>query len=275
MAQTQSITAKLINLARAQKVPFDRIMVSFLLERAVARLVWQPDLGEHLCFKGGYVALRVYGSSRFTKDVDALLVGIDKEEAITKIQDAMKIELDDGVWFKYHAQAAIKGQTDNGGLRFQYRAGLGLLPTETTKAQIIDIDVGIGDVVVPHPQTRILEPLLGSQELAWAVYPIETIIPEKLHCLAVLGASSTRAKDIYDIWQFLPQASASSLRNALKATFTQRKSKIPDSFNRSISALDLNLLRRGWQSAAGYIKDAPEFNHAVEQIISFLSEMEI
>lgn len=275
MLNQQSITAKIINISRRENVPFDMVMVSFLLERAVARLICERELKEHLCFKGGFVALRVYGSSRFTKDVDALIMRTSKENAIEKIKQVMEADLDDGVWFKYHAQSQIKGQTEEGGIRFQYRAGLGREPANTIKAQIIDIDIGWGDSVVPEPQEMTLKPLLGNQNLSWSVYPIETMIAEKLHCLIVLGSSSTRAKDVYDIWQFLPKASKSSLRGALEATFAQRKGTFPNKVHESIRNIDLTLLRRGWQSAAGYIKDAPDFNQAFEQIVSFLSEMDL
>jgi predicted nucleotidyltransferase component of viral defense system len=250
-------------------------MVSFLLERAVARLIYERELKEHLCFKGGYAALRVYGSSRFTKDVDALILQISKEDGIKKIRQAMEMDLDDGVWFKYHGQSPIRGQTEEGGIRFQYRSGLGKAPINTIKAQIIDIDIGWGDVVVPEPQVTTLKPLLGNQDLSWSVYPIETMIAEKLHCLLVLGSSSTRAKDVYDIWQFLPKVSKSLLRDALRSTFAQRNGNLPNNVHEAIITLELSLLRRGWQSAAGYIKDAPDFNQAIEQIVSFLSEMEI
>jgi predicted nucleotidyltransferase component of viral defense system len=275
MVNTQSITAKVINIARRENVPFDMIMVSLLLERAVARLIYQPELREHLCFKGGYVALRVYGSSRFTKDVDALIMHTSKEDAIEKIKQAMEIDLGDGVWFNYHSQSPIRGQTEEGGIRFQYRSGLGKPPINTIKSQIIDIDIGWGDAVVPEPQVTTLKPLLGNQNLSWSVYPIETMIAEKLHCLIVLGSSSTRAKDVYDIWQFLPKVSKSLLRDALRATFAQRKGTMPKKVHEAIRNLDLSLLRRGWQSAAGYIKDVPDFNQVFEQMVSFLSEMEI
>jgi predicted nucleotidyltransferase component of viral defense system len=275
MVNSQLIIAKINNISHRENAPFDMIMVSFLLERAVARLIYERELKEHLCFKGGYVALRVYGSSRFTKDVDALIMHTNKENAIEKIKLAMNVDLDDGVWFKYHAQSPIKGQTEEGGIRFQYRAGLGSVPTNIVKAQIIDIDIGFGDSVVPEPREMTLLPLLGNQNLSWSVYSIETMLAEKLHCLIVLGSSSTRSKDVYDIWQFLPKASKSSLHKALKATFARRKDTLPDKVHMAIRNLDLTLLRRGWQSAAGYIKDAPDFNQTFEQVVSFLSEMDL
>jgi hypothetical protein len=125
MSRSRSITAKLINISRQQNVPFDRIMISFLLERAVARLLSDKELKEQLCFKGGYVAVRVYGSNRFTKDVDALIMHANKDEVIEKIKRAMDFDLEDSVWFKYHDQSSICGQTKEGGIRFQYRSGLG------------------------------------------------------------------------------------------------------------------------------------------------------
>ena len=78
------------------------------MERAVARLLSEKELKEHLCFKGGYVAVRVYGSNRFTKDVDALIRHTNKDDAIEKIRRAMELDLEDGVWFKYHDHSIFK-----------------------------------------------------------------------------------------------------------------------------------------------------------------------
>lgn len=52
------------------------------LERIVARLIHHKELEKHLVYKGGFVLMKALGSDRFTRDLDALGVGIDKNEVI-------------------------------------------------------------------------------------------------------------------------------------------------------------------------------------------------
>ena len=76
---------KLINALKKLAQTDSRLNVNELriivaLERAVARLQYDKILAQHLVFKGGFVLLKQYQSSRFTRDADALAVDISKEE---------------------------------------------------------------------------------------------------------------------------------------------------------------------------------------------------
>jgi hypothetical protein len=85
-----------------QKEPrfnINEIRVIVAIERAIARLSSSPDLAEHLIFKGGFVLLKYYESSRFTRDADALAVDISKENLCNLLQTALTADLDDGLWF--------------------------------------------------------------------------------------------------------------------------------------------------------------------------------
>ena len=64
--QAKSIRQKLSNLSQKQGISYQYIATSFLLERLVARIVSDSQLYEALIFKGGYVALRIYKSKRYT-----------------------------------------------------------------------------------------------------------------------------------------------------------------------------------------------------------------
>lgn len=72
-AKGVSVTQKLANLAKKRGARFEHVATEFLIERLVRRLVADEKLVELLVFKGGFVGLRVYNSSRYTVDLDALL----------------------------------------------------------------------------------------------------------------------------------------------------------------------------------------------------------
>lgn len=71
----------------------------------------------------------------------------------------------------------------------------------------------------------------------------------------------------------MPKANQMDLKEAIQATFKQRKTKVPSSFSSNFRELDTSILEKGWKSSAGYIKEAGSFSEAFEKLISFLSEM--
>lgn len=109
----------------------------------------------------------------------------------------MTLHMEDGVWFDFHEQKIIKGQAGYQGISFRCRAGLGTEKKHINKSQIIEIDIDMGDIIVPEPQKTKLKPLLDKNKISWQIYKIETIIAEKLHGLFVFGSASSRAKDIF------------------------------------------------------------------------------
>ena len=77
--QAKSIRQKLSNLSQKQGISYQYIATSFLIERLVARIVSDGKLYKSIVFKGGYVALRIYESSRYTIDLDAIFIKISSE----------------------------------------------------------------------------------------------------------------------------------------------------------------------------------------------------
>ena len=86
----QSIKDKLVSLAKKNQIPYERLFTHFMLERIISRLVTDPTLEKHLVFKGGFVCVRAYYSSRFIIDIDTALYGMDKETAVEKIKARMQ-----------------------------------------------------------------------------------------------------------------------------------------------------------------------------------------
>ena len=266
-ALTQSITAKLSQLARAQDKPYDKLLTIFLLERAVARLVADPTLARCLIFKGGYVSVRVYDSPRFTTDIDAVLHGLDQTSAVEKIREQMALAFGDGAWFRYEKEQNLVTQSEYGGWRLVFRGGLGDPPEKLLRSQIIDIDIGTGDPVTPAPRLVETESLVGNGSLSWQVYPVETILAEKLHTLVARGSANSRARDVYDIDLLLPKADTSTLHQAIQATFIYRGDTLPRNLADDLQAMDTTILERGWDSATGHISGGEGFSATWNELI--------
>ena len=111
-AQIQSIQAKLNNLAKQRGSTLQQMLTLFLLERTAVRLLADPRLQKNIIFKGGYVGVRVYNSQRYTTDLDAVVRGMDPNDAISRIKSAMDVDPGDGAWFRFEGTEDLKTQGD-------------------------------------------------------------------------------------------------------------------------------------------------------------------
>lgn len=274
-AKGTSVRQKLINLSIEIGVPFQNLETAFILERLVARLTADAELQKHLVFKGGFVGLKVYNSARYTVDVDALIVKADVESILERSKQSAETDLDDGVWYRFEDQLDLATQGEYGGIRQTYRTGIGELLKNLSKAQVVHFDVGIGDPVTPGPMlTETNSLILPDSNLSWQVYPVETIIAEKMHALISHGDINSRSKDVYDLAFLLPKADADILGQALKRCFEFRETGLPNSFSTVLKSMDTKSLERGWRSAIASVPNKPNFKTAFEAIINLIGDME-
>lgn len=274
-AKGTSVRQKLINLSVDLGVPYQNLETAFILERLVARLIADEELHQHLVFKGGFVGLKVYGSSRYTVDVDALVVKANVGSTLERTRVCAETDLDDGVWFRFEDQLDLATQGEYGGIRQTYRAGIGEVLKNLAKAQVVHFDVGMGDPVTPGPlPTKTASLISPESSLSWMVYPLETIIAEKMHALIAHGDLNSRSKDVYDLAFLLPKADADILGQALKHCFEFRETELPNSFTTILKSMDTKSLERGWISATISVPDKPKFQDAFETIVRLINGME-
>lgn len=274
-AKGTSIRQKLINLSVENGVPFQNLETAFILERLVARLIADAELQQHLVFKGGFVGLKVYNSARYTVDVDALVIQADVGSILKRAKWCAESDLGDGVWFRFENQIDLATQGEYGGIRQTYRSGIGEVLNKLNKAQVVHFDVGIGDPVTPGPMsTETASLIIPDSNLSWLVYPVETIIAEKMHALISHGDINSRSKDVYDLAFLLPKADAGTLRHAIKRCFEFRETDLPISFATVLKSMDTKSLERGWISATASVPDKPQFNPAFETVIRLISEID-
>ena len=269
----KSIRQKLSNLSQKKGISYQYISTAFLLERLLARLVSDNKLYKSLIFKGGYVALRIYKFNRYTIDLDALLSKSHLKESLDRIRKAAEKDIDDAVWFRFESEVHLKTQGEYGGIRQVFRAGIGEMPANIKRCQIIHFDIGRGDSVIPQPKKVSMLELIGKQELSWVVYPLEAMIAEKIHVLVDRAGGSSRSKDIFDLAHFLPKANPSLLRKALKACFHHRKTDIPENLADFISHIDVTLLKQGWASAVLGMKQPPLFEDSFKNLLKELKKL--
>lgn len=251
-----------------------RIIVA--IERAIARLSALSELAKHLVFKGGFVLLKSYKSSRFTRDADALAISIPKEKLSVLIRKALVADLDDGLWFGDIQVRELTEQGDYGAYRFDCAFQIGEPDLKKIhKLSRMHIDVSFNDRLPTQPRDEIMPSLLNYEEpVSWKIYPIEYIVAEKLQTFFDRGSANSRAKDIYDLIYLMPRCNNhEALAAAIKKTFENRNTEIPSSFINRAHEFDNTILSKGWPGV-NILKEKPDFETAWKTLMNFLKDLE-
>jgi predicted nucleotidyltransferase component of viral defense system len=223
---TASVRQRLLNLAKSRGEEFQATLTRYALERLLYRLSLSSYRDVFL-LKGAMLFSAWTGvPHRPTWDVDFLGRGepdIARLEAVFSEIGQVEVE-DDGLEF----DAAVRGERIRedqryGGIRLHTRARLG-------NARIsLQIDVGFGDAVTPHPTDIDFPTLLDQPAPRLRAYPRETVVAEKLEILISLGMGNSRAKDFYDLVSLARdfEFEGRPLVKAISATFKRRGTPLP------------------------------------------------
>ncbi len=267
-----SVRARLLNLAKAQGVDFNQVLVRFALERILYRLSQSPH-AERFLLKGALLFTLWYDMPhRATRDVDLLGFGASDLDAITRtFRDIAAIDVNDGITFDPASVNAeeIRKDAGYGGVRV-------ILDGELARARCrTQIDIGFGDAVTPGPIDSVYPVLLDELPAPrLRTYPTYTVVAEKLHAIAALGMTNSRLKDYFDLSVLIQRETfdPAVMSQAIRATFSRRGMAMPstlpiglsDEFANDASrqALWLAFLRKNeltpepLAAAVGRIRDA-------------------
>ncbi len=223
-----SVRARLLNVAKAQGVDFNQVLVRFALERILYRLT-QSEHAERFLLKGALLFTLWYDMPhRATRDADLLGFGpSDLASVAETFRDIAAVAVDDGIAFDPASVTVeeIRKEAGYGGVRV-------IVAGELAKARCkTRIDVGFGDAVTPAPVDSVYPVLLDDLPAPrLRAYPTYTVVAEKLHAIALLGMTNSRLKDYFDLSVLLERETLDTdlLAQAIKATFERRGMSVPD-----------------------------------------------
>jgi predicted nucleotidyltransferase component of viral defense system len=222
-----SVRARLLNLAKAQDVDFNQMLVRFALERILYRLC-QSQHADRFLLKGALLFNLWYDMPhRATRDADLLGFGASDLESVAQtFRDIASVAVDDGIVFDPASVVTEEIRKDAG-----YSGARILINGELAKARCkTQIDVGFGDAVTPAPLNSVYPVLLDDLPAPrLRTYPVYTVVAEKLHAIAILGMTNSRLKDYLDLSVLLERESLDIhlLVQAVKATFERRGTPVP------------------------------------------------
>lgn len=221
-----SVRQRLLNGAKERGEQFELTLVRFACERLLYRLSVSPH-ADRFVLKGGMLFLlwadRTY---RPTRDIDLLGTGSMDEAGLRGIfRELCSMGVPaDGLAFDAGSLAItpIRAAQQYVGSRVQMSASLG-------SARIpVQVDVGIGDAVLPPPERCELPSLLDHPPARLRAYRRETVIAEKMHAMVELGELNSRMKDFHDVWWLARTFpfDGLTLQGAVQATFERRRTPL-------------------------------------------------
>lgn len=222
-----SVRARLLNVAKAQEVDFNQVLIRFALERILFRMS-QSAYADRFLLKGALLFTLWYDMPhRTTRDADLLGFGPSDLESITQtFRDIASIEIDDGITFDPASVAVDEIRKDAG-----YAGARVLITGDIARARCrTQIDIGFGDAVTPGPIDAVFPVILEDlPPPRLRTYPVYTVISEKLHAIALLGMTNSRLKDYLDLSVLLDRETldANTLAGAIAATFVRRNTPVP------------------------------------------------
>lgn len=241
--------AKLLQVAHTRGEDFQLVLSDFATERLLHRLSVSAH-SRSFVLKGAML-MRVWSAERYraTWDLDLLGLGLPSVEAIIdSLRQICGIQVDDGLTFDVESvvtEPILQG-TDDIGVRF------GII-CELAGARIpMQIDVAVGDTVVPAPRIEGYPTLLDHAPPRVLVYAKETVVAEKLEAILTGGPTNSRVKDFYDLRVLAANFDfeGASLVTSIRSTFEKRGTGMPSPEPREITDAYLSAPERRalWRS---------------------------
>jgi predicted nucleotidyltransferase component of viral defense system len=270
-----SVQARLVQHAKEIGVDPNHVLARYATERFLYRLSRSAHASRFV-LKGALLMLVWLGETlRPTRDADFLGFGDLSEKSLTEIlADVCSMEVDpDGMRYLASTIHVVPIRQDDayGGLRASIEARLGSVRLP------VQVDVGIGDAVVPEADWLEYPALLEFPRARLRAYRPETVIAEKLHAMVILGEANSRMRDFFDVYALANhnEFEGDALKRAVRATFERRRTRIPPTTPVALTPAfaRLNTKEAQWLGflRRNGVRSAPtEFSEVVARLAVFL-----
>lgn len=272
MDKGASVLAKLKNKSKQTGKSLQVHLQLFCQEEFLRRLSLSK-YKDNLILKGGlFIYTLTNFESRATIDVDFLLQHLPN--SIDKIKEIINeiLAVDTGNEFiKLTASSfeVISPQRKYTGVSCQI---IGKIKNTKTP---FSVDIGVGDVIVPKSEKRIIPVQLeGFENPKISTYSLESTIAEKYDAILQRLEMTSRMKDFYDIYYLsnMYDFEGGKLQEAIKETLENRGTSFKkDSLNQIAEFANDTEMNRKWNQFLRQLKvKEPEFSEVVTAIKVFL-----
>lgn len=270
--QGESVLAKLRNKARLTGKGF-QLLIQLFCQEEFLRKVAHSKYKDNLILKGGLFLYYISGfEGRPTMDIDLMVKNLSNE--LHDIEEVIKQIISENtgnnfILFKIKSVQNITEQRDYHGVRVKIIAQI-----KNTKTPF-DVDMGIGDVIIPKAETRKLPTQLPDFEKPVVMtYSLESTIAEKFDAIISRMSLSSRMKDYYDIFYLANTYSfdGRKLQEAIFETLQNRRTLYEtDTFERVYGFIGDNDMQLKWKHfIKSTLKMEIEFTDVLNTMYSFL-----
>lgn len=243
-----SVLAKLKNKAKASGISYQQCLQLFFQEEFLRRVAGS-QYAENFVLKGGlFIYTLTNFESRATVDVDFLMRGLNND--LTRMDDIIAEILaiptgNDFVTFKATKSEPIAIQRKYHGISTQITGYIKNVRVP------FNVDIGVGDVIVPNAQRRNIRTQLdGFEKPEILTYSLESTIAEKFDAILQRFELTGRMKDFYDIY-YLSRTfdfDGLKLQTAIQETLQNRGTAYEkDSFDRILALADDEDMQTKWR----------------------------
>ena len=253
----------------------NQLCLQLFCQEEFLRQLERSRYAENFVLKGGLFLYTLTNyDSRVTMDVDFLLRQMpNTTEQIHRVLEEI-IATDTGndyVSFEIRSIEPIAVAKKYTGI------GASLLARIKNTRTPINIDFGVGDVIVPRQEKRTIPTQLpGFQPPTINTYSLETTVAEKLDAILSLMEFSSRMKDYYDLWYLANhyEFNIEVLAEALKKTFANRGHKYTvEQFEQIMTFdADVGMQKKWWAFTRKTGVETVDFRNVLETIRAFLIE---
>lgn len=265
-----SITQKLRNKAKELDLNYNLVLSKFFFDEFL-KLLSNSVHRENFMLKGGMLLTYSLGiQNRATQDIDFLVKGFPLESG--EMRKVLTEIIEDGkqsdIWFELKGDAEdIRAEDEYGGLRFHIISHLANIKIP------FSIDIATGDPIYPFSRLEKYSTILGDN-IELKMYPLESVLSEKLQTVLARAENNSRSKDFYDIYAILKNKleaiNVKELKVAVSMTFSYRKTVISKNEAKNIinSINEDILIKERWvryQKKNPYVKGI-EFSEITESL---------
>ena len=224
MKSPEQLKGAIRNIAERKNIQAAAVLQMFLFERIIERISLSPYKYQFI-LKGGLLISSLIGvEQRTTMDMDTTILGLSvNEETMTNvISELLLVDVNDGITFSLNELKPIREEG-------QYENFCATIIADYGKIHAtLKIDITTGDAITPREVAYSYPFMFEDRSVSVMAYPLETILAEKYETILRRNVTSTRARDLYDIYTLYnmkkDEIRINILREAILKTANKRNS---------------------------------------------------
>jgi len=224
MKSPEQLKGAIRNIAKKKDLQAAAVLQMYLFERIIERLSISHYKSRFI-LKGGLLIASLIGvDQRTTMDMDTTIIGLTVNEGTMTqiISEILNIDVDDGIIFALTELKPIRAED-------QYENFCATIIADYGKIHAtLKIDITTGDAITPKEISYRYPFMFESKSVSVMAYPLETILAEKFETILRRNVTSTRARDLYDVYTLFrmkeDEIRIEVLREAILRTANNRNS---------------------------------------------------